>query len=91
MILPPIERPKTGRSAEMTDEEWAAWRAQQLMGNSWAAASCQVTAAEIRDNPAVLDEFRLYAAQFPHYNRHTFANSMRLWAQDPGATRVQGE
>ncbi|PZG04320.1 hypothetical protein [Nonomuraea aridisoli] len=39
----------------------------------------------------MLDEFRLYAAQFPHYNRHTLANSMRLWAQDPYATRVQGE
>ncbi|WP_433444650.1 hypothetical protein [Nonomuraea sp. CA-141351] len=91
MIRPPIERPKVGRATKMTEEEWAAWRERQLLGNSWAAASAQIAAAAIRDNPALLDEFRLYAAQFPHYNRHTLANSMRLWAQDPDATRVQGE
>ncbi|MET7334265.1 hypothetical protein [Nonomuraea sp. NPDC005650] len=91
MIRPPIEQPKTGRAAKMTPEEYAAWREQQMVGNSWAAASAEIAAAAIRDNPAVLDEFRLYAAQFQHYNRHTLANSMRLWAQDPYATRVQGE
>jgi hypothetical protein len=91
MIRPPVDRPTIGRAEKMTDEEWAAWREHQLLGNSWAAASSQITAAEIRDNPALLDEFRLYAAAFPHYNRYTLANSMRLWAQDPHAARVQGE
>ncbi|MFG2076882.1 hypothetical protein [Nonomuraea maritima] len=91
MIRPPAEQPKTGRAAKMTAEEYAAWREQQLLGNSWAAAAAEITAAAIRDTPAVLDEVRLYVAQFPHYNRHTLANSMRLWAQDPYATRVQGE
>ncbi|MFI6909756.1 hypothetical protein ACIBKY_51435 [Nonomuraea sp. NPDC050394] len=87
MLRIPLNKPDTGRGADLTDEEWAAWRERTMLGDATSIAAGKVAAAAIRDNPALLDEFRLYAAQFPHYN---IANSMRLWVQDPDATRVQG-
>lgn len=88
--VPPFTQPTTGKASEMSETEYRDWWSEQVRHNARATASAAVTAAELRDNPAMLDEFRLFAAQFPHYNRITLANSMRLWAQNRSATRVQG-
>ncbi|MFI6485260.1 hypothetical protein ACIBH1_45630 [Nonomuraea sp. NPDC050663] len=85
---PPAIKPTTGRAAAMTDDEYAAWREEQTTGALSVLGYAAGTAFHLAANPHLIDVFRLYAAQFSHYN---LRNKLRLFGQDPRATRVQGD